>query len=118
MKLKPVLLTFALTSVLVVVVATWAAAAFAQGVQIGAEAYRDGVKVGRTLTDSRQCTGSGDYRIGCVDGVQESQMDREADQAMDSSSADSVPVEHAPALSSPSGQSSSGNPDDGAPPND
>ena len=117
MKLKPVLFTFVLTSVLVVVVATWAAAAFAQDAQIGAEAYRDGVKFGRTLTDSRQCTGSGDYRIGCVDGVQESQMDREADQAMDATPGDSKPAEHAPALSSPSGQSPSGNPDGGAPQN-
>jgi hypothetical protein len=96
-----------------------AAPAFAQDDSNGAYAYRDGVKLGRTLRDPRQCTGSGDFYGGCVDGVQESQFDREADQAMDAVTSDAKPADHAPVLSPPADlfQQPFSKPDDGQPPN-
>ena len=63
--------------------------------------YRAGVDFGRTLHDGRQCTGSGDYHQGCLDGAQESQFDRQADQAMDSVAGDAKPDQSAPLLSPP-----------------
>jgi hypothetical protein len=96
-----------------------AAPALAQDNMSSAEAYRDGVHLGRGLQNAGQCTGSGDYRAGCIDGVQESQFDREADQAMDSIPDDSKPAPQAPLLSPPAGlfQPPFSKPDDGGQPN-
>jgi hypothetical protein len=93
--------------------------ALAQKDSNGAYAYRDGVQLGRTLRDARQCTGSGDFYGGCVDGVQESQLDREADHALDASTGDAKPADHATVLSPPADlfQQPFSKPDDGQPPN-
>ena len=84
-----------------------------------AQAYTAGVKLGRSLQDTRQCTGSGEFRGGCVDGVQENQMDREADQAMDAATADPKPGDGQPVLAPPPDlfQPPFSKPDDGRPPN-
>jgi hypothetical protein len=96
-----------------------AAPALAQKDSNGAYAYRDGVQLGRTLRDARQCTGSADYHQGCMDGVQESQFDREADQALDNATSDAKPADHTPELSPPSDlfPQPFSKPDDGQPPN-
>ncbi len=90
-----------------------AAPSFAQNDSSGGQAYAAGVYHGRTLHDPRQCTGRGDYRQGCLDGVEESQFDREADQAMDSATGDTGPARHMP--SPPPVPPSK--PSDGQPPN-
>jgi hypothetical protein len=101
-------------------VALWSAAALAQNSSDSADSYQAGVDLGRTLTDPRQCPGSGVYHGGCMDGVQEHQFDREADQALDSvTSSDAKPAEHAPMLSPPPGmfQDPFSKPGDTQPPN-
>jgi hypothetical protein len=85
------------------------APAFAQTASGSAASYGAGVDLGRTLHDPRQCTGSGDFRQGCVDGVTESRFDQEADQAFDSAFSDPKPVQPAP--------NPPGKPGDSAPPN-
>ncbi|HEY3791733.1 MAG TPA: hypothetical protein VGM09_07880 [Bradyrhizobium sp.] len=87
-KVKPALSAISATIFLAAVVVPWGAPALAQGGGSDAQSYAAGVKFGRTLFDARQCTGSGEYRRGCIDGVQESQSDREADKAMDSATGD------------------------------
>src|SRR5690348_211402 len=72
------------TSALVAVVALSSVPAFAQDDPNGADAYSAGVKLGRTLNDPRKCGGGGDAYQGCVDGVEESQFDRDADKALHS----------------------------------
>jgi hypothetical protein len=119
LKSRPVMPALGAMSALAAVVMLGAAPALAQSDSNGAYAYRDGVQLGRTLRDARQCTGSGDFYGGCVDGVQESQFDREADQALDSATSDARPADHAPALSPPPDlfQQPFSKPDDGQPPN-
>jgi hypothetical protein len=94
--------------------------AYAQESHDGADAFSAGVKLGRSLTDPRLCGGSGDYYEGCVDGVQESQFDREADQALDSDLSDAKPPANAPPLSPPADmfQAPFSKPGDPPPPND
>ena len=84
-----------------------------------AQAYAAGVKLGRSLQTAAQCTGNGEFHGGCVDGVQESQFDREADQAMDAATSDPKPGERAPILSPPPDlfQPPFSKPDDGSAPN-
>jgi hypothetical protein len=92
--------------------------AFAQN-DSPAETYAAGVKLGRSLQDARQCTGSGEFHGGCVDGVQESQFDRQADQAMDGVTGEIRPDQRAPVLSPPPDlfHQPFSKPDDGSPPN-
>ncbi|HEX4160231.1 MAG TPA: hypothetical protein VHY79_17330 [Rhizomicrobium sp.] len=94
----------------------WAALAQSDS---AAEAYAAGVKLGRTLQDASQCTGSGEFRGGCFDGIQESQFDRQADQAMDRVTDDTRPAERTPLLSPPPDlfHQPFSKPDDGRPPN-
>jgi hypothetical protein len=99
-KRKSAALAFGATGALAALVAFGPARAFGQ-TSSGADSYRSGVDLGRTLFDARQCTGSGDYRQGCVDGVQEHEFDRQADQALDSELSDAKPAEHQPLLSPP-----------------
>ncbi|HTT83235.1 MAG TPA: hypothetical protein VMF67_07125 [Rhizomicrobium sp.] len=84
------------------------------------DAYQAGVDLGRTLYDARQCTGSGEYRQGCADGVEESQFDRQADQALGSDASDQKPQQPAPLFSPPDGmfQDPFSKPSDDGPPND
>jgi hypothetical protein len=94
--------------------------AFAQDSRDATDDFSDGVKLGRSLNDPRLCSGSGDYHQGCVDGVQESQFDREADQALDSQLTDTTrPEANAPVLSPPAGmfQEPFSKPGDPTPPN-
>lgn len=94
------------------------APAFAQTASSGAASYAAGVDLGRTLHDPRECTGSGDYRQGCVDGVTESQFDQQADQAMDSVVSEPKPAQPTPRSSPPLDvQKPSSNPGGSAPPN-
>jgi len=94
--------------------------AFAQDSRDAADQYSAGVKFGRSLKDPRLCGGIGDYYEGCVDGVQESQFDREADQALDSDITDAKAPAKTPLLSPPAGmfQAPIGKPGDMQPPND
>ena len=119
-KSRSIALALGMTSVLGAAVALGSAPTLAQEAQSGAEAYRAGVKLGRTLRDPRECGGSGDYHGGCVDGVEESQFDREADQALSSDTMDAKPPERAPLLSPPSGlfQDPYSRPGDSQPPNE
>lgn len=118
--LKSVALALGATGALTVAVALGSAPAFAQNDPNGADAYMAGVDLGRTLHNSRQCGGGGDYHQGCVDGVLESQFDREADQALSSGTFDAKPSGNTPLLSPPPGlvQDPSGKPSDSQPPND
>jgi hypothetical protein len=100
-KRKSAALAFGAMCALAATLAFGTAPALAQTASSGADSYKAGVDLGRTLLDARQCTGSGDYRDGCVDGVQESQFDRQADQALDSTVSDAKPAEHPPLLSPP-----------------
>jgi hypothetical protein len=118
-KLTSVALAFGVAGALTATVVLRSAPAFAQDDPIGAEAYRAGVALGRTLHNSRECGGSGDYHQGCVDGVEESQFDREADRALRSDTSDAKPYERAPLLSPPSGlfHDPYSKPGDSGPPN-
>jgi hypothetical protein len=114
---------FAGMSALTMAVAVMPAPALAQN-EAGktpnvADSYSAGVYLGRTFLDARQCTGSGDYHQGCLDGVEESQFDRQADQAMDSIPGEAKPAEAQPILSPPAGmlQDPFGKPADSGPPN-
>jgi hypothetical protein len=94
--------------------------AFAQNDPNGAQAYAAGVKLGRTLHNPQQCADSaGDYHQGCLDGVEESRFDLEADQAMDSATGDTKPADRAPVLSPPPDlfPQPFSKPDNGQPPN-
>jgi hypothetical protein len=85
-----------------------------------ATTYAAGVDLGRSLLDPRQCTGSGEFRDGCVDGVTESRFDKEADQALGSDFGSSAkPAAPAPVLSPPPDlfHDPLSKPDDGTPPN-
>jgi predicted subunit of tRNA(5-methylaminomethyl-2-thiouridylate) methyltransferase len=117
--LKFKLVTFALGATLAFAAVPGAVPAFAQS-DSAAEAYAAGVKLGRSLQDARQCTGNSEFHGGCVDGVQESQFDRQADQAMDRVTDDTRPDQRAPALSPPPDlfHQPFSKPDDGSPPND
>ena len=119
-KSRSIALALGVTSVLSAAVALGSAPTLAQDAQSGAEAYRAGVKLGRTLHDPRECGGSGDYHGGCVDGVEESQFDREADQALSSDTIDAKPSERTPLLSPPPGlfQDPYSKPGDSQPPNE
>jgi hypothetical protein len=118
-KLRWVVPGFGATGAAAMAVALWCAPAVAQNNPDNADSYQAGVDLGRTLTDPRQCPGSGIYHGGCVDGVQEHQFDREADQALDSDVSDAKPAEHAPLFSPPPGmfQDPFSKPDNGEPPN-
>jgi hypothetical protein len=107
------------SGVLFMAAAAGSAPAFGQDSHDGADQYSAGVKLGRSLTDPRLCGGSGDYYEGCVDGVQESRFDREADQALESELSDTKPPAGAPLPSPPPGifQEPFGKPGDRPPPN-
>jgi hypothetical protein len=107
-------------AVLGAAVALGSAPALAQDAKNGAEAYRDGDMLGRTLHDPRECGGSGEYHGGCVDGVQESEFDREADEAIRSGTFDAKPSGRAPLLAPPPGlfQDPYSKPGESQPPNE
>ena len=117
-RLQSIALALSVTFTLPMFVAAGSIPVLAQENPNGVDAYRAGVKFGRTLNDSRKCAGGGDYYQGCVDGVQESQFDREADQLLDSDHKDTQPAERTPLLSPPTGlfQDPYGKPGDGGPP--
>ena len=119
LKIRSSLYAFGAAGAVAAALMSWSAPALAQTAQNGGEAYRDGVRLGRTLFDARQCTGSGDYHIGCVDGVDESRFDREADQAMDTVTGDAKPAANGPLLSAPPDlfHQPFSKPGDGTPPN-
>jgi hypothetical protein len=119
LKLKSIALVLGATGALTAGVALGSAPALGQNTSDNADSYQAGVDLGRTLTDPRQCTGSGVFHGGCVDGVEESQFDRQADQALDSDVSDTRPAEHAPLLSPPPGmfRDPFSKPDGSAPPN-
>ena len=118
--LKLTSLVLGATAMLSAAVALGPMPAIAQNGTDGATSYAAGVDLGRTLNDPRECTGSGNYRDGCVDGVTEHRFDREADQALGSDfGSDAKPAEPAPLLSPPPDlfHEPLSKPDDGAPPN-
>jgi len=117
---KSAALAVCMSGILSMAAAVGSAQAFAQESHDGADAFSAGVKLGRSLADPRLCGGSGDYYEGCVDGVQESQFDREADQALDSDVSDAKPPPKTPLLSPPAGmfQDPYSKPGDPPPPND
>jgi hypothetical protein len=102
-KFKFAAFALCVSGILSMAAAVGSAPAFAQDSHDAADAFSAGVKLGRSLKYPRLCGGSGDYYEGCVDGVQESEFDREADQALDSELSDSQPPASAPLLSPPSG---------------
>ena len=106
-------------SALVAVVALFSVPAFAQNDPNGVDAYSAGVKLGRSLNDPRKCGGRGDAYQGCLDGVEESQFDREADQALRSDTSNWKSSKHIPSLSPPPDlfHDPYRKPGDGGPPN-
>jgi hypothetical protein len=118
-KFKPGALAPRAAGAIAAVVALGLAPASAQNNTSAADAYQAGVDLGRTLHHSWECTGSGVYHEGCLDGIDESRFDREADQALDGSGSDAKPADPAPLLSPPSGMFHDpfSKPDESQPPN-
>ena len=108
------------TGILAAAIAFVPGVAIAQSDRTDAANYSAGVDLGRSLLDPRQCTGSGEFYDGCVDGVTESRFDRQADQALGSDLGSAAkPAASTPLLSPPPDlfHEPLSRPDDGTPPN-